>query len=349
MPSAQTDPAPDDSPGALLERVRTLESAGQWGEAGRVYSALFRRALRDGSPAQAVDALRRGATARGRDGRQEEAEELAELSFEVAERWGLARAAARALNVRGNLRLAVNDLDGAAELYRAALEGARTIRDDELAGLACQNLGVIANIRGELADARSWYLESIAASIRSGDRGAAMLVYNNLGMLCADLREWLEAELYFDRGIEIARRLDDRPMLAMLHANSAEPLIHMGEMARARRALSAAEEVAQSLPDPATLAMAARLRAVISRLEGELDAADAELARAALLALGEGQEMEIEQAEVLGGLARLRWAQGRHEEARNAAMQARERFRALGAAREIRRLDEVLAAWAGAR
>jgi hypothetical protein len=322
-----------------------LEQTGAWDEAAAAYSAAFRLAVCAGAPEPMADAVRGGARVRHRQGRLEEADEMARLGEQLAVLHDLPRAAARAVNVRAMIRIALQDLDGARALFGRAMEGARRTRDDELLGLVAQNLGALANIQGDLREARLLYLESVAAAVRSGNKANAMMAYNNLGMLAADLREWLESELYFDRGIEIAQRLEHRPMLAKLHANSAEPLIHMGEPQRAAAALDRAEEVAVALGDPGTLALAMRFRAVLARLAGDHDAADAYLAQAAAHASAEG--LELERAEILGGVARLRWAQGRHAEARAALHEARERFAALGAAREIRRLDEVLAEWTG--
>ncbi|HEX8211186.1 MAG TPA: tetratricopeptide repeat protein [Longimicrobium sp.] len=328
---------------AVAARGKELEVAGRWREANRLYASLFRRAVAERAPSAAVDALRRQASVRGRLGKVDEAEELAELSFEIAERCGLARAAARAVNVRATLLHTRDELAGAATLYREALARARAVRDDELTGLVCQNLGVIANIQGELAEARALYLECIASTIRSGDRTAAMMAYNNLGMVCADLREWLEAELYMDRALDVAERIGHLPTAALLHLNRAEPLIQMGELRRARATLDRAEELAAPLGDRATLAAVRRFRAVIARLEGDFAAADRELADAAEAVAGEGHELE--RAQILGAVARLRWEQGRRDEARDALHRARDCFAALGAAREIRRLDEVLAGW----
>jgi tetratricopeptide (TPR) repeat protein len=218
------------------------------------------------------------------------------------------------------------------------------VRDDELTGLVCQNLGVIANVQGELAEARALYLECIASTIRSGDRTAAMMAYNNLGLVCADLREWLEAELYLERALDVAERIGHLPTAAFLHLNLAEPLIQMGELRRARATLDRAEELAAPLGDRGTLAAARRFRAVIARIEGDFTAADRELEDAAALLEGDGDELE--RAQILGAVARLRWEQGRRDEARAALHRARDCFAALGAAREIRRLDEVLAGWA---
>ena len=327
----------------MAARGKELEVAGRWREADGLYAALFRRAVAERDPSAAADALRRQASVRGGLGNMEEAEELAELSFEIAERCGFARAAARAINVRALLLYTREELPRAMVLYREALARARAVRDDELTGLVCQNLGVIANIHGELAEARALYLECIASTIRSGDRTAAMMAYNNLGMVCADMREWLEAELYMDRGLDVAERIGHLPTAARLYLNRAEPLIQMGELRRARTTLERAEELAAPLGDRGTLASVRRFRALIARLEGDFAAADRELEDAAALVVGEGHELG--RAEILGALARLRWEQGRRDEARDALHRARECFAALGAAREIRRLDEVLAGW----
>jgi tetratricopeptide (TPR) repeat protein len=327
----------------LLGRAAGLERTGMWDDAAAVYAEAFRAAAAERDLPFLVKVLRGESNLRRSQERHEEAEELARLRMEIAERNGLADEVARATNLLAVLRQCQGYLPEAQALYQAALEQARQLRDNDLAGVICLNLGVVANVHGEVGEARALYLECIAASVRSGNKSHALMAYNNLGMLCADLREWLESDLYFDRGIEIARRVDDRPMLGKLYANNAEPLIHMGELARAAALLTRAEEIATPLGDSATIALSARFRAVMARLAGDFATADRHLARAALLAQAEG--LELERTEILGGLARLRWEQGRRDEARAALHEARARFAALGAAREIRRIDEVLADW----
>src|SRR3712207_9401585 len=93
---------------------------------------------------------------------------------------------------------------------RSTLFPYTTLFRSETVGLACQNLGVIANIMGDLREARIRYLESIGSAVRSGRKLNEAASYNNLGMVCTDLGEFLEAGLYFDRGLEIAERIGDR-------------------------------------------------------------------------------------------------------------------------------------------
>lgn len=324
----------------MLRRAGAMERAGEWDEADALYARTFARAISERRAGSMADALRRQAEVRRVRRGCEEAEELAWLSFEIAERHGLGVEAARALNVAGGLCYARADFGRARELYEEALERARAVRDGELIGLACQNLGVLANIRGALLEARAFYLESVAASVRTGDRTAAMLVYHNLGMVCGDLGDWLEAELYFDRGIDLAKRAGHLPLLARLHLNRAEPLIQMSEFTRARRSLARAESLAGQVRDTEVAAGVERFRGVIARLEGSPEDAEAHLERALAMAAEAGAELE--RAEATGGLAMVRALQGRAAEERSLLEDALRRFRRLGASREAARVEARL-------
>jgi tetratricopeptide (TPR) repeat protein len=339
-------PGPDQQTIAALGRsAAALEQRGEWDAAARAFSAQFRMAAAERAVEEMVNAVRGGARVRYRQGRNDEAEELALLSEEVSRALGLPQAEARALNVRAMIRYSRRDLEGASTLYAQALEQARRVRDDELVGLVCLNLGVIANIRGDLLEARALYLESIAASLRSGDKVAAIGAYANLGAVCADLRDWLEAELYFDHAIEQADRLGHTPHLARLLVARAEPLIHMGELGRARATLDQAERMAGK-PNDADLGVdIRRFRGMLARMEGDHAAADEHL-RAALEQAEQGG-FALEEAEVLAEMARLCWAGGRPADARATAEGARQRFRALGARREVEEMERLLAGWEG--
>jgi tetratricopeptide (TPR) repeat protein len=270
-----------------------------------------------------------------------EAEELALLSLEVSERHGLSRSAARALNVLALVRHFQQDWEGARAVYEDALERALEIGDDELTGLVCLNLGVVANLRGALRDARVRYLESIGSAVRSGSKQIEVMAYNNLGLVCGDLGDWMEAEVHFSRGIEIAERVGAMATLARLRMNRAEPLILTGETAHARASLDHAEELAARLGDREALVGVARLRGMADRVDGRLEAADELLGRALALAAGAGLEME--RGETLREAAVLRLCQGRPEEARRRLEEACDVFGAVGAAGELQRTRALLA------
>lgn len=339
-------PVPDQQTVAALGRTAAaLEQRGDWNGAARAFSAQFRLAAAERAVEEMVNAVRGGARVRYRQGRNDEAEELALLGEEVSRALGLAQAEARALNVRAMIRYSRRDLEGAATLYAQALEQARRVRDDELVGLVCLNLGVIANIRGDLLEARALYLESIAASLRSGDRVTAIGSYANLGAVCSDLRDWLESELYFDHAIEVAEALGYRAYLARLLAARAEPLIHMEEFGRARASLDEAGCMLGELDDPELAVGVRRFRGMLARMEDDHAAADEHLRVA--LAQAEQGGFELEEAEVLAEMSRLCRAGRRPAEGRATAEGARQRFRALGARREVEEMERLLAGWEG--
>jgi tetratricopeptide (TPR) repeat protein len=322
--------------GQALERANALECAGAWEAAAAIYQRLFQDTLTASNSSGIVDALYGQTRAYDALGRYEEAEELAGLCGEIAERSGSLRMSARALNLFAVIRFRRGDLDGAAAAYTRAVERARDIGDDELVGFASQNLGVIANIRGDLKEARLLYLESVGASVRSGDRMSAAMVYNNLGMVCTDLGEHLQAEMYFDRGIEIAERIADVPMQARLYANRAEPMIRTGDPARARETLDVAESLVAPLQVPSTAADIERFRAMLARGAGDLDEAERRLERSIRIAREAG--ISLAHAEALEELALVRRERGQPHDADAVLTEARDIYLAIGAVRDAERV-----------
>jgi tetratricopeptide (TPR) repeat protein len=185
---------------------------------------------------------------------------------------------------------------------------------------------VVASDVGNLREARIAFMESIGSFVRSGDAASAGLGYNNLGVASAGIGEWLEAEVYFSRGIEIAERLHHAPLLAKLYGNRAEPLIFVGELHQARESLRLAEAAAEAVGDRFALAVAARWRAVISRIGGAHDEAEQHLQRALSLV----PHPAPERADAFYELGRLREAQGRGTEAGAAYRQASEIHTSFG-------------------
>ena len=346
MSSALLEPPATDDARTLAERAAESEGLGHWDAAARHYSLAFRASVLDRDIAAAADALRGQARVRNHQRRFDEAEELAQLSLSIAERNGLHQAAARALNVLGIILHARGDWEQARAYFPRALEMALDLGDDDLAGLACLNAGVIANSQGNPREARTLYLESIGSFVRSGNSVHAMMAYNNLGLASADLREWIDAEVYFSRGIEIGERLQHSPQLAKLYCNLAEPLIHVGELARASASLERAEQMARVVGDRVIQAEVHRFRGSIARRRGEFQAAEEHLEQSVEVAGGAG--LTLERAEALRELARLREDQDRVAESRELYRLALDLFHSLGADTVVRSIQAHLAGRDGA-
>lgn len=326
-----------------LEQAAAFERRGEWISAEAAFGRAFHHACERGDLVGAVDALRGKCRVCQPQQRYEEAEELAELSFQVASLTGLAQAAARAVNSLAAVAYYQQRWSEARKSYVEARGLAFDHGDDELVGFTSQNLGIISNIIGDRHEAKTLYLESIGSTVRSGDRRTAMIAYGNLAMVCADLQEWMEAEVYCSRGTEIAEQLGDVTWLAKLRANRAEPLIHTSQLTQARKTLDTVEQLATQAADAGTLADVARFRAMIAREEGDLKAAAQHIAHSLRLATEAG--LNLEHAEALEERACLLDAEGRIDEAFATLHEAHEGYQALGAQRDAARTREVLDRW----
>lgn len=340
MSSATQAPPAGQDARALAERAAGSEALGHWDAAARLYARAFRASVLARDIGAAADALRGQARVRNHQRRFDEAEELAQLSLSIAESNGLHQSAARALNVLGIILHARGDWEQASAFFPRALEMALDLGDDDLAGLACLNAGVIANSRGKPREARTLYLESIGSFVRSGNSAHAMMAYNNLGSASVDLREWLDAEVYFSRGIEIGERLSHSPLLARLYANRAEPLIRVGELARARTTLERAESAAREVGDRAGLAVVYRYQGWLAAIEGNLEVAENRLQEA--LRTSQDPDLALERGKTLQQLARLRQLEERFADARDLYLRAQALFASLGAEQDVRAMENRL-------
>ncbi|HEU5207899.1 MAG TPA: tetratricopeptide repeat protein [Longimicrobiales bacterium] len=326
-----------------FDRAAHIEGTADWDSAAFAYADIYRTALQLGSIADAVIALRGQARACRQAGMLDLAEDLSELSYQIAHCCGHTRDAARALNTTATIRHVQQDLAGAALLYEQALELARDVGDDELIALAAQNIGIIRNMEGEFDRARELYLESIAAALRTGDARGALVAYMHLGMVCSDLETCMEASLYLERALELAERLGDRVLIASVQANRARPLLHLGDLEHAEQALDEAEALIPGDGYPGTRCHIVRRRAALARLRGNLERAE----HLALLALEAAiaEQLTLERADVLEELSLIREEQGRRALALAALRESYDMFvaaRAHGYAKRVEgRLREL--------
>ncbi len=333
-----------DAPQTISGHAAALERAADWEAARDAYARAFTAAYAARDVCGMADATRGGARVLREMVRLDEAEEMAELSLEIAMRAELPRETARAANVLGLILYARGAIHDAADLYEFALDSAREVRDDELIGLVCANLGVVANIRGNFGLAFTCYLESIAAAVRTGSVQASVLGYNNLGLLASDVREWMQADLLLHRALEMAEELGDATFTTTLLLNRVEPLIQVGELDAAQEVLDRAEGMAERIQNVRELAEAARFRGLLARRRGDETAATGYLARSLLLATRAG--LRLERAEALEQIALQHHDAGRADAARTHLSEASAEFFAAGATRDCARCRELLSAWA---
>src|SRR5207249_698508 len=173
-----------------LHAARERERAGCIPEAIERYESAIAAAQRAGEHALWAEALRRLAVLRHHRSEPARARELCRRSYDAARQIGDDVLAAEALNTLGGLDVTAGSLEDARKTFVRALELGGSSR--RLRARVQQNLGIVANIQGELSEALARYERSLAAYRECGDEHGCAIAYHNLGMVSAD-RERFDA------------------------------------------------------------------------------------------------------------------------------------------------------------
>lgn len=171
--------------------------------------------------------LRELAIARQHRAETPEARELCRQSYDVAKQIGDEQLAAEALNTLGGIDLATGSLDDARRNFLEAVElgGATGV----LRARVEQNLGILANIRGDQREALDHYERSLEEYRALSDEHGCAIAYHNLGMVNADRGRLDTASAYYQESFAIARRTGNTYLQALCLVNEGEV-----EVSRAR-------------------------------------------------------------------------------------------------------------------
>ena len=310
-----------------LRDARDDERAGRLGTAVDKYQAAIDAAIATGDAPTQSEALRRLSVAMHRQLERGVARELCTQSFEVADDIGDQALAAEALNTLGGFELEAGQTGTAGDLFHRALAMARD--NPALIGRIEQNLGIIANIRGDLAAALLHYENSLAASTLARDDSGCAIAYHNLGMISADQHEWERAEHYFDSSLALADSLGDVRLRGLCLLNRSEVFIARQRFEDARLSAEDALRLFDELDARAQKADAYKFLGVVYRETGRPVLAEARLTSAIALASECGSALG--EAEASRELARLHQLMGRNQEALRLLNAARALFVQLDA------------------
>jgi putative nucleotidyltransferase with HDIG domain len=239
--------------------------------------------------------------------------------------------AAEALNTLGGMDVATGALEDARETFLLALElGGES---QALRARAEQNLGIIANIQGQLNEAVSRYERSLDAYRSCGDEHGCALAYHNLGMVSADRGRLDAADCYFRESRAFAERVGDVHLWALCLMNHAEVHVARQRFEDARQNAESALGVFDQLGVRAPKADAYRVIGMVYRETGRPALAESRLKSAIDLASAAGSVLG--EAEACRELAILHQAMGRNEEALRMLNAAYRLFRRLDARLEL--------------
>ena len=197
-----------------------------------------------------------------------EAEPLFERSLALSIHLGYEAGEAHALNCLAGLFQRRGDVTTAAGLLTDALAIADRCGETRLVGMIQQNLGIIADIRGNPAAALAHYLVSLRTFEGSSDLQAVSWVLNNLGYLHVKEGRCEDARSCFDRALDIARSRGDLMSEGTLEENRGELFLTIDDLQAAERSIHRALAIATQREDDVRRAAGLKLQGALHRLRG---------------------------------------------------------------------------------
>jgi putative nucleotidyltransferase with HDIG domain len=294
----------------LAEGVRR-ERDGSIEEAAERYRVSIELAEAAGDYAVAAEALRRLGVLHHRRNDPDTAQNLCRRSHELAAAHGEHTLAAEALNGMGGFLLDAGALEQAEAAFHQALEAGQG--SDPIRARVEQNLGILANIRGDLPEASARYRSSLEAHQRLGDNRGCAIAYHNLGMVSADQKHWDEADRYFRQSHFLAEATNDTHLRGLCLLNHAEVHLACQRYDDARRSAEGALVVFDDLGSHLDKSDAYKMLGVVYRTVGRTALAESRLRTAIELAASTGSVLS--QAEATRELALLYQQVGRNQDA----------------------------------
>lgn len=236
---------------------------------------------------------------------------LCQQSFDTATSIDNDVLAAEALNALAGFEFESGDMDSARQKFMAGLDQGRT--SEELQGRILQNLGILANVEGDLETARQHYLNSLQAFVHAGDERGCAIAYHNLGMISADQEQWEEADRYFVASHARATSLGDVHLQGLCFLNHAEVHLARQRYEKARDSAEAALRIFDQLGARLDKADAYKVLGSVYRETGHHSVAESRLKAAIDLAVETGSVLS--EAEASREMALLLQAMGRNQDA----------------------------------
>jgi putative nucleotidyltransferase with HDIG domain len=280
-------------------------------EAVQRYSAAIESAERNGEREVLAEALRRLGVVHHHRNEGDLARQLCQRSYQTATDMGDSVLAAEALNALAGFDFEAGSIVEAREKFYRALELGKA--SAELRGRTEQNLGILANIQGRLAEALAHYQRSLTAFESIGEERGCAIAYHNLGMVSADRELWDDADRYFRRTLEIAQNIGDVHLQGLGLLNHAEVHIARQRYEQAQTNAENALAIFDRLGARLDKADAYKVIGRVYRETGRNMLAESRLRSAIDLAVSTGSILS--EAEATRELALLYQSMGRNQEA----------------------------------
>jgi len=296
---------PESTFEALVDQAQQEERAGRRVAARVLFEQAIQQVRTEAEAARVSSVIRWIARTHHMDGNVDAARDCLEAALALAELWKDDAAAGHAMNVQATVCWQRGELDEAERLQLLARGRAVQASDAKLAAMTAQNLGVLANMRGDFVVAERQYTASLREYRTLGLTTDVCVALNNLGLLFIAQQRWEEAERSLLEGVQISGLSGDLIARTQLDINLAELWVKRGEFTRAQGVLRGAIEVASQTGDASAIGKSAKLLGVLARETGSFEEADQHFQRAEDLATERGEIfLQAEIARERAALAR---------------------------------------------
>jgi putative nucleotidyltransferase with HDIG domain len=308
----------------LLQHAQTAARGGDREIARRRYECALYLLRTSEDSVHAPTILRRVGRLYVDDGDYGAAADCIVASVAVAESLGDPGAVAHATNVLAISHWQRGDLEKAEQWYLEARRLAERVGDAKLIAVIEQNLGFVANARGEIGLALDHFQKSLREYQALGLSRHAGPLLNQIGMAHADLEQWEAAAAAYDAAIQSSENASDGATTMAARTNRVEMLIALRDFDRARGESNRLLEDAESARDSHVLAETYKLLGVIAVETNALSEAEHYLDLAQSIAVERGDYMLA--AEALRELAECHATRGESRAALSALTTAHRLF-----------------------
>lgn len=325
----------------LLRSGRTHQQAGRLDDALSMYAEAVRLAEQSRDRAVLVEALRRLGVIQHMRNEPAAATATCRRSFSEAFAMDDPVLAGEALNTLAGFRFEGGDMTAAQRLYEEAL----TLAGDHqgLRGRVEQNLGIMASVQGNYAEALTRYRASLEAFERAGDERGTALAWHNLGLIRRAQGELDLAVRNLTVSSELAEKIGDVHLAGLCSLSRAEVFHMQQRYAEAKTCAEAALAVFEQLGAPMDQSGAHRLLGMIARDTGAYEEATTSFRAAIHLAVA--TQWVLGQAEALREMALLNEESGRRSQALSQLSAARGLFTQVEAREDLadvaRRISKI--------
>lgn len=248
------------------------------------------------------------------------------------------------LNVVGICLFRLGRNREAADQWAEQLDRADRWGDVEFAARASNNLGMLANLRGDPAGALTLYQRAVAGYRRIGFLHGLAQTHHNLALSHRDLGRRRDADMHLRRAMRLGRRAGLPEVVAGAESERAALMLDAGDPSLAEALARRARDRFAAADEPLGAAEALRVMAAAARADGRREEARAWLEEALDAAPADADahlrgQVQRDRGRLLAELGR--------DGARAALEEARSLFETLGAAVELEETRALLASLGG--